>query len=113
MTVRADSARPELISYLNKEGLNVISAHKGPGSVEDGIRYLLAFREIVVHPRYRHSAEEMRLYCYKRDPYTGDILPVLKPGHDHCIDALRYAVEEIWNTKTARIAEWSASDLGL
>lgn len=39
--------------------------------------------------------------------------PLLKPGHDHCIDALRYAVEEIWNKSGGRIAEWSASDLGL
>lgn len=55
----------------------------------------------------------MRLYSSKTDPRTGDVLPILKPGHDQCIDALRYAVEEVWNQRVMRIPEWSASDLGL
>jgi phage terminase large subunit len=47
---RADSARPELISYLNNIGYNIIPAKKGAGSVEEGIRNILGFKEIIVHP---------------------------------------------------------------
>jgi phage terminase large subunit len=40
-------------------------------------------------------AEEARLYSYKVDKLTGDVLPDLKPGHDHCWDAVRYGLEPV------------------
>jgi phage terminase large subunit len=112
---RADSARPELISYLNNEGFNVISAKKGAGSVEEGVKSLLGFKQIIIHPRCKHVAEEFRLYSYKTDPRSGDVLPILIDRHNHCIDALRYALEEVWNQDNycGNVASYSASDLGL
>src|SRR5690606_31001621 len=42
--IRADSARPETISYLKQHGLHRITpVYKWPGSVEDGIAYLRGF----------------------------------------------------------------------
>jgi phage terminase large subunit len=115
--VRADSARPEIIAYLNQQGMNVFASHKGAGSVEDGIRYLLGFHEIVIHPRCRHTIDEFHAYSYKTDPRTGDVLPMLLDKHNHCIDALRYGLEEVWRTAGTAApglsATVSAGDLGL
>lgn len=92
---RADSSRPETISHVNAAGFNIIPAEKGQGSVEDGVAWLQSRPEIVIHERCRHAAEEARLWSYKTDRLTGDVLPVLKDGHEHCWDAIRYACEPI------------------
>jgi phage terminase large subunit len=91
-TIRADSARPETVSYMQRKGFKIIPAVKGPGSLEDGIEFLKTY-DIVVHPRCTHTADELALYAYKTDPLTGDILPVLEDKNNHVIDALRYACE--------------------
>jgi phage terminase large subunit len=89
--IRADSARPEIISYMQQHGFpRMVAAPKWPGSVEDGISWLRSHTEIVIHPRCTNVAEEARLWSYKVDRQTGDVLPVLKPGHDHAFDAIRY-----------------------
>ncbi len=91
--VRADNARPESTSYLRRHGLpRVESAPKWQGSVEDGIQFLRSFREIVVHPECRGAIRETRLYSYKVDRHTGDILPQIVDAHNHYIDATRYAM---------------------
>lgn len=95
--IRADNARPETISYLNYRGgyPKVVAAEKWPGSVEDGIAFLRSFEQIVIHPRCPRFAEEARLYSYKVDRLTGDVLPDPKPGFDHLMDALRYALQPL------------------
>ena len=89
----ADSARPELIDHLRREGFRIRPARKGKNSVEDGIAFLQN-RNIVVHPRCRHAIDELSLYSFKTDPLTGDILPQPEDRNNHVIDALRYAVED-------------------
>lgn len=92
-TIRADSARPETISYLRRNGYSSIDpVEKWTGSVEDGIAHLRQYERIVVHPRCIHAADEMRLYSYKTDRLTGDVLPDVIDKHNHIIDALRYAL---------------------
>jgi hypothetical protein len=46
-----------------------------------------------VHPRCAHVLEELRLCSFKVDRLSGDVLPDLKPGMDHLVDALRYALQ--------------------
>lgn len=95
-TVRADNARPEIISYMKKHGYPKIEAvNKWPGSVEDGISKLRGFNEIVIHTQCTHTIEEARLWKYKRDRLTGDVLPVLIDKHNHCWDAARYAISPL------------------
>jgi len=89
----ADSARPETISHLRKNGFPKIArAVKGPKSVEEGIEWLKSY-DIVVHPRCQHTIDELTLYSYKTDRDTGKVLPVLEDKDNHVIDALRYACE--------------------
>ena len=95
-TVRADSARPESISYCKRHGLTrMIGVKKGKGSVEDGIQHLRSYKRIVVHPRCEEVARECRLYSYKIDRLSGDILPVPVDANNHCIDAIRYALQPL------------------
>jgi len=97
--VRADNARPELVSKVNGDRgpdgseaeLRVVSAKKWPGSIEDGISWLRNHEEIVIHPSCKHTIEEARLWSYKKDRLTGDVLPELVDKHNHCWDAIRYA----------------------
>ena len=93
--VIADSARPETISYMNKRGFRIHPAVKGPGSIEDGISHLRGFEEIIIHPRCTHTIEETRLYRYKRDRLTDQITTKIIDANNHCIDALRYALEPV------------------
>lgn len=92
-TIRADNSRPETISYVARRGFNVVSCAKWDGCVEDGIEFLRSFNKIVIHPRCKHTATEARLYSYKTDKLTNDILPDIISKHDHCIDAIRYGIE--------------------
>lgn len=91
--ITADSARPETISHMQKNGFpRIRPAIKGAGSIEDGIEWLKSF-DIVVHPRCSHTIDELTMYCYKTDPLTGLVIPVLEDKNNHVIDALRYACE--------------------
>ena len=89
----ADSARPETISHMRRHGFpKIMAAVKGPRSVEEGVEWLKSY-DIKVHPRCRHTIDELSLYSYKLDPLTGKVLPVLEDKKNHVIDALRYACE--------------------
>lgn len=91
--ITADSARPETISHMRNHGFPKIQAAvKGPKSIEDGIEWLKSF-DIVVHPRCRHTIDELTMYSYKTDPLTQLVLPLLSDTNNHIIDALRYACE--------------------
>ena len=89
----ADSARPETISYMRKNGYPFIRPSiKGKGSVEDGIELLKGFKKIVIHPRCEGVIGEMKTYRYKTNKLTGDIMPILEDKDNHYIDALRYSL---------------------
>jgi phage terminase large subunit len=91
--IKADNSRPETISHIAKKGYTIRAAAKWPGSVEDGITYLRSFERIVIHQRCTHTAEEARLYQYKTDRLTGEVLPVIVDKNNHCIDAVRYSLD--------------------
>ena len=98
--VRADSARPESISYLKRHGLQkIVGVKKGKGSVEDGVEFIKSFDKVVIHPDCENVADEFRLYSYKTDRLSGDILPILIDANNHWIDAIRYALEPIMRNK--------------
>lgn len=91
--VKADSARPETISYMRRQGVNIAPAEKWKGSIEDGIAHLRGFDMIYIHERCTHVAQDARLYSYKVDKKTNEILPTPEDKNNDCIDALRYALD--------------------
>jgi phage terminase large subunit len=114
----ADSARPETISYMQRHGFpKMLAAVKGARSVEEGVEFLRSF-DIVVHPRCRHTIDELTAYSYEVDKDTGAVLPKLADKDNHVIDALRYACEgarraaKVTRTSSiavARPASWMAA----
>lgn len=92
-SIKADSARPETISFLARKGFRISAAEKWQGSIEDGITHIRAFRRIVIHPRCKHTIEEAKLYSYKRDKVTDEVLPIIIDKHNHCWDAIRYSLD--------------------
>lgn len=92
--IRADSARPETISYIQQHGFpRIEGVYKWAGSVEDGIEFIRGFEQVVIHERCKHVSDEFRLYSYKIHRQTGDILPDVEDKNNHAIDALRYALQ--------------------
>lgn len=93
-TVRADSARPESISYLQRHGIpSIKSVKKWAGSVEDGVAFIKSLDRVIIHPDCPETAREFRLYSYKQDRLSGDIMPKIVDANNHYIDALRYALQ--------------------
>lgn len=87
----ADNARPETISHVRSEDLDVVACDKWPGSVEDGVEYLRGkYDQIIIHPRCTETIREARLWSYKVDKLTDEVLPVLVDKYNHCWDAIRY-----------------------
>lgn len=92
--IKADSARPETISYLKTRcGFNISGAEKWQGSIEDGIAYIKSFDKVIIHPRCKHTADEFRLYSYKTDKLTNEVLPIVLDKNNHLCDSIRYALD--------------------
>lgn len=104
---RADSARPETISHVKSKGRDGQRANlprlqgveKWKGSVEDGIAHLRSYKEIVIHPRCVQTLREARLYSYKVDRLTGDVLTDIVDANNHYMDATRYALQPMIKRK--------------
>lgn len=91
--IKGDCSRPETISHIKRKGFNISAAKKWQGSVEDGIAFLRGFKQIIIHPRCKHTAEEARLYSYKTDRVTNEVLPIIEDKNNHCWDAVRYSLD--------------------
>ena len=99
----ADSARPETISYLNRQGYSISAAKKGKGSIEDGIAFIRSFERIYIHPKCVNTIIEFSLYSYKVDKYSGEITAQIIDDNNHAIDALRYALEPLIKTQPSTL----------
>lgn len=98
---RADSARPESISYLKRHGLpRITSVKKWAGSVEDGVSFMKSFDRILIHPSCTETIKEFKHYSYKVDKNSGDIQPVIVDAWNHYIDAIRYALSPMIKNQT-------------
>lgn len=104
--IRADNARPETISFIKRQGFNVVGCQKWKGSIEDGVEWLRSYT-IVVHPRCHLLQKNLRLYSYKVDK-DKEVTPRLEDAHNDAIDALRYALEPF--IKATDYTEPEASD---
>jgi len=132
--IRADCSRPESISHISGKGycenlacdfvfnrehpepqcplckgkakfLRVEAAEKWSGSVEDGIAWLKQF-EIVFHSRTQKHIQEARLYSYKVDRLTGDVLAEVVDKHNHWWDADRYGCQPMIMS-TTKLGIWA------
>ena len=91
-----DSAEPKSIADYRDLGVwNAKAAHKPPGSVEYGMKWLQC-RTIVIDPkRTPHALKEITEYEYERDN-DGNVMSGY-PDHDnHFVDALRYSLSPVF-----------------
>lgn len=93
--VVADSAEPKSIDEVRAYGINIQGAKKGKDSVRQGIQ-LLQDQKITVTKRSVNLIREYRNYLWATDR-EGNFFQPNKPnkGNDHCLDAIRYAMETL------------------
>lgn len=92
--IRADSAEKKSNQELrNLDIPRVIDVIKGPGSVMQGIQYILQY-EIIVDERCVKTIEELENYTWKKDKATNEYINDPVDSYNHCLDAVRYAVQD-------------------
>ena len=92
--IRADSAEKKSNQELrNLDIPRVIDVMKGPGSVMQGIQYILQY-EIIVDERCVKTIEELENYTWKKDRATNEYINEPVDSYNHCLDAMRYAIQD-------------------
>lgn len=87
-TIYADAAEPKSIAELQRYGLSVFSAHKGPDSIKFGINILQEYK-MKVTKRSKNLKDELSKYSWLKDR-DGNSLNIPEDMYNHAIDALRY-----------------------
>ena len=93
--VIADSAEPKSIDEVRLNGITILPAQKGPGSINRGIGYVQQ-QKISVTKRSTNLIKEYRNYTWITDK-DGKILNEPIDIMNHAMDALRYAIASIKN----------------
>ncbi|WP_278505786.1 PBSX family phage terminase large subunit [Ligilactobacillus animalis] len=107
--ITADAAEQKSIAELKRDGIErVRPAKKGPDSVIQGISFLQQY-ELVVDDRCVKLIEELENYTYQKDKATNEYINKPVDSYNHCIDAIRYAVEEINGQATPKIKVYDIS----
>lgn len=92
--IEADSAEKKSNQELRNLGIpRVHDVKKGPGSVMQGIQYILQF-DIIVDERCVKTIEELENYTWKKDKKTNEYINEPVDSYNHCIDAIRYAIQD-------------------
>ena len=107
----ADSAEPKSIEELRQQGYYIDGATKGQDSVRVGIDWLLS-KNVYVTSRSQNIWNEQANYTWKIDN-SGRNTGKPIDDYNHAIDAIRYGCSDWIEALHGRVADWSASDLGL
>lgn len=95
----ADSAEPKSIGDFKSYGALIKGAEKGAGSVDYSMKWLSSLAKIVIDiNRCPTSAQEFSTYEYQQDK-DGNYISGYVDENNHCIDAVRYALNNIWKKK--------------
>ena len=94
--IYADSAEPDRIEEIYREGFNVFPADKGQGSVQFGIDVCKRFTLNIMKDG-TDTIQDLRNYKYKADK-NGKVISPPVPVHSfsHAPDAMRYPVATHW-----------------
>lgn len=97
--ITADSAEQKSVADYKSYGAYIRGAIKGPGSVEYSMKWLATLNKIVIDPvRCPKTREEFECYELEKDK-DGNVITGYPDKNNHHIDAIRYALEEIWRRK--------------
>ncbi|WPY01512.1 Phage terminase large subunit (plasmid) [Candidatus Trichorickettsia mobilis] len=107
--IYADNAGQIQIDYLKRRGYWIEPVKKGAGSIEGGIEYIKSFSKVIIHPRCVETIKEFSLYSYKVDERSGDIKQEIIDKNNHCIDSIRYSLENCMRNTSADYTKWDMS----
>ena len=95
----ADSAEPKSIGDFKAYGSLMKGAEKGAGSVEYSMKWLSSLAKIVIDQRRcPTAAQEFSTYEFQQDK-DGNYISGYVDADNHCIDAVRYSLNNIWKKK--------------
>lgn len=98
--ITADSAERKSIDDIKRLGIRRIRpAVKGPDSIMNGIQFIQQFK-IKVHPKCVNTITELQNYTWKKDRKSNEYINEPIDDFNHCLDALRYAIEGIKKSKS-------------
>lgn len=107
----ADSAEQKSIEEIRRQGvIRIKPAVKGQGSILQGIQKLQQY-EIVVNPKCANTITELQNYSWTKDKTTNEYINKPIDTYNHCLDALRYALQCIDNKQ--KVQSINKSILGL
>jgi phage terminase large subunit len=98
--VIADSAEPKSITEIQRAGVSISPAPKGPDSIMHGIQLIQQY-DLLITKRSTDLIKELRGYVWKTGvdgKATNEPIGYL----NHCVDALRYAFTTMQPKKTGR-----------
>lgn len=102
--IRADSARPESISLVSRNGFPQLTAcEKWKNCAEDGVDWLRGY-EILVNSSCENMQTELKRYRYKQNK-GGDVLAQLMDSDNHLIDSVRYGCQPLIRNKGRQYGE--------
>ena len=91
----ADQAEQKSIAELQTLGLRrAIPVDKGKGSVLQGVQFMQQF-DIIVDERCVKTIEELENYTWQKDKRTNEYINKPCDSYNHCIDAIRYALQNL------------------
>ncbi len=93
--VIADSAEPKSIDEIRLNGVTILPAQKGAGSINRGIDYVQQ-QKIWVTKRSVNIIKEYRNYLWTTDK-DGKVINEPMDINNHAMDAIRYAIASIKN----------------
>ena len=96
--ITMDSSEPKSVSDFKRMGVRAVSAKKGPGSVEHGIRWLQGHK-IIVDKNCINTIKELTSYKWREDK-NGNVMPKPVDLNNHIIDSMRYALESEMSGKS-------------
>lgn len=95
--IHADSAEPDTIAEIQAAGINCVAAHKGPGSVLSGIKWIRGHR-LYVTKSSTNIVREGQSYKRRQTP-GGEVLEEPLDMFNHALDAGRYGCDQ-WRHET-------------
>ncbi len=100
-----DSARPEMVEELVRNGIRATGTRKGANSVIEGLQKIRSFKQIIVSDKCLHTYDDLVDYAHEKDR-NGDFIEDKFNIDSHTIDAIRYALENYTPNRLKGGAKW-------
>ena len=91
--ILADSAQPDRIQQIQNKGFRIQGVKKQPGSINKSINFLKT-KKIYISSQCINTINQIQQYSYKKDKQTNKYTDQPIEFNNHCMDALRYSVQE-------------------